>query len=134
MKAIWNWCRNKNRFVKLVIILAVLVIIGAVIDATDGKTPFESMKRGDCYSRTFSSTDLLISDFAKVDCSRQHKGRIVYVESFEGREFPILWDQYARHNCPANSTHFYHSVDRAVLYEELFMCAVEGATDNSSDA
>ena len=87
MKAIWNWCRNKNRFVKLVIILAVLVIIGAVIDATDEKTPFESMKRGDCYSRTFSSTDLLISDFAKVDCSQPHIGRVLYVESFEPSTF-----------------------------------------------
>jgi hypothetical protein len=133
MKTIWNWYRNRNRFVKLVSIVTVLMIIGTVIDATDGKTSYESMKQGDCYSDTFSSTDMLITDFAKVDCSQQHTGRVLYVESFEGREFPISWEQYASDNCPANYTHFYASVDRAVLYEELFMCAVEGVTDGGGD-
>jgi hypothetical protein len=57
----------------------------------------------------------------------------VYVESFEGREFPISWEQYAEDNCPAISTHFYHSVDKAVMYEDIFICVVEGATDGGSD-
>jgi hypothetical protein len=134
MKASWNWYRNRSRFVKLVIIVTVLTIIGTVMDATDGKTSYESMKQGDCYSDTFSSANnLLISDFSKVDCSQSHLGRIVYVESFEGREFPISWEQYAEDNCPAISTHFYHSVDKAVMYEDIFICVVEGATDGGSD-
>jgi len=134
MKTILDWYRNRNRFVKLVIIVAVLAIIGTVIDATDGKTSYESMKQGDCYSDTFLSTDLLITDFSKVDCSQPHAGRVLYVESFEGREFPISWEQYASENCPANYTHWYNSLDRAVLYEELFMCVVEGEAGSGSDA
>lgn len=117
--------------------MAVLWVIGTVIDATDGTTSYEGVKQGDCYSDTFGSIgsdDLLISDFATVDCSQPHIGRVVYVESFEGREFPVSWEQYASDNCPATYTHFYHSVDVSVLYEEVFMCVVEGATDNSADA
>jgi len=131
MKAVWYWYRTKNRFVKFIIVFSVVGLIGAVIDATDGRTSYEELKQGDCYSEIHFASDLSFTDVSSVDCSQPHRGKVVYVESFESRDFPYSWEQYANDNCPLSATDYFYPMKRSLLYEEILICVVEQNTQNT---
>ena len=121
MKAVWNWYLGRSRLVKYLI---VIVIIGTAISAFDGKTSYEDIQQGECFSDSFVYGES-IEEFTKVDCSKPNSTKVVYVESFEGKDFPISWEQYALDNCPLSATNYIYPHRKSPIYKEVFACIAE---------
>lgn len=119
VKSVWKWYLRRHILIK---VLIPMMIVGAVVGMFDNSVDYDAIGQGECFSNEPTE---FITEFITTSCDTPNSYKVIYTENFQGRQFPVSWEQYAQEVCPLLATYYYYPADRNWLYDEMFMCIAE---------
>ena len=109
---------------KVMLVLAIFCATGMFINLNYGQRTKE-ISIGDCYLNpapidrlSFVRTDLL---FTTIECDTS-TSKILFIENFNNRQFPLDWSRYAYTVCPRNATTFIYPMNMNSTDSNYFIC------------
>ena len=109
---------------KVMLVLAIFCAMGMFINLNYGQST-KKISIGDCYlnpapidSLSFVRTDLL---FTTIECDTS-TSKILFIENFDNRQFPLDWSRYAYTVCPRNATTFIYPMNMDSTDSNYFIC------------